>query len=307
MIIDYINSHQYCGKNTVAHALQDYMAKKTVLKLIDELQSDGIIDNKKNLNKPKGTRHPLVVNNSNILLQVPVEIEEFETLFISFLQENMRKTAVHTTDLCPVITHIFLSHKKELKKKDDEKLSIAEVGDIIRTDSNLRYLVDGLGTFLSMIVKSIEIFREFVQIYTIRAVIEWPDKVADKNLLNKLITQTFAKISTIQVKFIEIISSSIPLVDPIGLQVTEGRFFDVNKSLLDILAGESRRKEILDYYKYFEVEKDIEPVINYLYKISKNMDVERNKYLPLKEWGLHDVSEWNAETLRTVSGEGKNR
>jgi hypothetical protein len=50
---------------------------------------------------------------------------------------------------------------------------------------------------------------------------------------------------------------------------------------------------------FFGIESDIKPLLDFMIRIN-NSTYKHNDYLQLKEWGLHNPSEWNAKMFRRV-------
>lgn len=293
-IIDFINKNKGCSKQAIINFLDGDRSRKPALNLIKELEIEGIVIDIKD--KPNSKNSKLFVNNNNLFAIVPRELDEFESLFITFFRDHAQKSAVHVNDIYPLIRQIISRHKKKLKKR---RLTLDELGYLIRSNRFLRDVIEGFGSILALVVKALEIFREFVQTYTIRAIIEWPNEINDSDSLNKLITISFFKISLIQTEIVKIINSTIPNLDPIEPEIRGASFFNLKNILIQCIFGKSSLDETRKYYRLFGIENDIRPLLDFMAKINKST-YKTNNYLPLNEWGLHDPSEWNAKMFRRV-------
>src|SRR5690242_8872484 len=163
MIKEFITNNPGCNKNKVAKALESKLSRVPVLNTIADLAKDGEI--RIEIEKENSRDHKLYVNSDNILVLVENELNEFEKSFLSLIEKSKQKF-------------------------DSQYLSIK------RNDSSQNYGSRFL-PILPLMSQPIYIFQEVVNLFLVRAMISWPSKVQDKQILRKLFTSLFTKLADI--------------------------------------------------------------------------------------------------------------
>ena len=164
-ILEFISKNQGCNIQTLVLGLEHQISRQTIFNTLNELRTQGqvTVDRK----KPNSRDLKLYVKQNNPLYSVPNELEEFEGVFIPFLEGIAHKNKRSIEFLKQALSIRFEDHKKELGKKEDEKLRLGELKQIIEQDFDIQEFFDELAYHLSLFVKAIDIFSQFSQIYIV--------------------------------------------------------------------------------------------------------------------------------------------
>jgi hypothetical protein len=167
IIINFIKGNQGCTKADITIGLKGIISKKTIDKIVDQLIGDNIV------HKKEGSRnHKLYLNEDNLLVSVPLELEEFEAGFdrlLFYVAQNLQDI-----------------HSNKFKDKSREEL-------LNRHDTNFTSLL-----------QCINILDKISNVYMTYSVIEWPKKMKSEEDLKKLFSFTFNKLADIRLKLSKI-------------------------------------------------------------------------------------------------------
>jgi hypothetical protein len=87
IISDFIINNQGCSKEALVKGTSNYISRKTVYKLLEELEKNNIIRIEKD--KPNSRDHKLFVDSENPFILIPLELEEFEAKFFNFINKYL--------------------------------------------------------------------------------------------------------------------------------------------------------------------------------------------------------------------------
>ena len=83
-ILKYLSINPGCTKEALVRGVKNIASKKTVLKILNELEIDELIVLKKD--QPNSRRYKLFLRNDNILIVLNKQIQDFNHEFKNFLQ-----------------------------------------------------------------------------------------------------------------------------------------------------------------------------------------------------------------------------
>jgi hypothetical protein len=279
IVIDFISKRPGCIVEDIVRE-QNIIGRGKVFKIIEDLKKEKVVIEQKS--KPNSRNIKLFINLDNRLVTVPREIDEFEQLFIHFINKLVERNSRTINMLTGIIDSRVEELMKEIGKKENENLSLEETEDLM-SEVNLHTDLEELSIYISSFVKAMDILNEFIRVYTITSLVH-STQINDKESSNKLLSLIFNRISNIQLHVIEIIS---PVFRP--LFIKSEKLFGITEGLIDL-------KEILNYYEHFELKTEVEPVIKHLSMISKSMEKPKLR-LPLDKVGIINPLQVGAETL----------
>jgi hypothetical protein len=279
IVIDFISKRPGCIVEDIVRE-QDIIGRGKVFKIIEDLKKEKVVIEQKS--KPNSRNIKLFINLDNRLVTVPREIDEFEQLFIHFINKLVERNSRTINMLTGIIYSRVEELMKEIGKKENENLSLEETEDLM-SEVNLYMDLEELSIYISSFVKAMDILNEFIRVNTITSLVH-STQINDKESSNKLLSLIFNRISNIQLHVIEIIS---PVFRP--LFIKSEKLFGITEGLIDL-------KEILNYYEYFELKTEVAPVINHLSMISKSIEKPKLR-LPLDKVGIISPLQVGAETL----------
>jgi hypothetical protein len=279
-IIDYIKKHPGCSAADIDRG-QTVSGHVKVSRILKDLKKDRIVKGHRSRSNKRNIS--LYINKNNRLVKIPEEIAEFEQLFIHFLNELVESISSNVNSLSLSIETEITEYKKALGKEANKKLTSDEL-DMFMTDPDLHTEAEKWIVFISSFVKAIQIFDEFIRLYTLRSLVEWPLKINDQETVKKLASLVFDRISKMQIRVMEMIRPSLrTLFNNVG-------------DLSQITGVSIDSEEILDYYEYFGLRIQVEPILKHLAKISGSQNKQDLRY-PLNKWGLTSPLEVGSETL----------
>ena len=125
-----------------------------------------------------------------------------------------------------------------------------------------------------------------VNFYNVYSILLWPKKIQDKDALKDLYTVVFTKIANMQVRIIEILKSINPN------EVAEANITVLNSKFLDSLYATRNIIEYYEIFSKFEMQKEIEPVLDSMWKI--NSEYKQNAYPEpmLYGWDFRERDDW---------------
>ena len=125
-----------------------------------------------------------------------------------------------------------------------------------------------------------------VNVYNVYSILLWPKKIQDKDTLKKLYTVVFTKIANMQVRIVEILKSINPSL------VAEANITVLNSKFLDSLYATRNMIEYYKTFRKFEMQKEIESVLDSMWKI--NSEYKQNAYPEpvLYGWDFGATDDW---------------
>lgn len=253
--------------------------------IVKDLIDEGIIyvERSEGNNRDK----PLYVNGNNPFVTTPREIDEFEELFTSFIHKIIKRQSSFIHLPSYTLDQRLQKYKEHLGEHNDENLTTRKLEEL-HLDVGLHTELEFLSVDVSPLIKAIQILSEFIRIYTIRSIVEWPIRISDKKALNKLVVLVQSKICKLQVQVMEIIN---PLLRT---------FYKDTKTLLQIAQDPIDPNELLDYYKYFDLDIEVKPVLKHLSKVTGTNPIKQDTVLPLEKRGVISPSEVGLNTLKEL-------
>ena len=160
-ILKFLSNNPGCTKEALVRGVKNIASKKTVLKILNELEIDELIVLKKD--QPNSRRYKLFLRNDNILIVLNKQIQDFNHEFKNFLQNI--EAAVPDLILLP----------------DNNK---------VNRDKN----------FMMMIIYvqlPLFILKYLMQCLLLKSMMVWPKIIQKNEIINKLNLLVFTEISKI--------------------------------------------------------------------------------------------------------------
>jgi hypothetical protein len=167
ILIEFIRTHPGCTKEKIIKDKATHISRATVFKLLEELENEGIVNEV--MEKENSRDHKLFVNDSNLLVIIPKELEEFENAFFP----------------------LFKKAKREFEYRSKKsKFNSSEFSPIYQ-----------------LISQPLFMFYQVVNSYYIQSLMLWPRIILEEDALKKLYTIVFTKIANMQSRISEILRS----------------------------------------------------------------------------------------------------
>lgn len=278
IVIDFIISNQGCIQEDVVRGVEENIGRKKVLKIVRDVTNEHIITIERA--KPNSRDIKLFINTDNPLITIPKKLDEFEKIFFPFLENLVNVNRKTIVVLSSEISTRFDQHKENLRKTGNESLT-----SDYYIDADIHTTLEELSIHLSPFVKAIEIFNELSRAYTISSIVHWPQKIKDRESLNKLLFIVFTKLADLQIKIRDKVSPLFSIFFESANIGTE----TVGRSSIDL-------EEIVEYYSYFGLEKEIEPILSHIRKISGILLASDQN--PFNKWGIISPVEVSIEIVR---------
>lgn len=230
VIIDFISNNPGCNQQEIVRHLEGKSSRQTVLKDVDQLQEDGIIYYE--IQKENSRDHHFYVKDDNILVSVSKELDEFDKNYFSALTKIKEKF-----------------DKLYLKTKKDHVIGETKEQNLVV-----------FKPLLNVLSQSVEILYEVLDVYILRCILVWPKTVKKEDIIKKLYSIVISKISDIQFRMSEILSS-----------FKAGNFYLVTQlSVYQRIYGTANFQRHLDDFKHADI-SEIEPLLNSIWKINKDL------------------------------------
>lgn len=222
-----------------------------MLKTIEELYEDGIVSIE--TEKENSRDHKLYVNSGNILVLVENELKEFENSFISLIENSKQKF-------------------------DAQYLAI-------KNDVSSQKFGSRFEPILPLLSQPLYIFQEVVNVFLIRAMITWPSKVEDKEILKKLFTSLFTKLADIQVRISKVYRSS---------KAGDMNLVFQSSVVLNRLYATDKMIEHMETFTKLGMQNEIESVLSSIWKIYSDFKVYAFPEPYIYQWHDFDyvLSDW---------------
>jgi hypothetical protein len=239
IIVDFISEHQGCNAEYVINRVKDYIGRVKVSRILKDLKEENIV--RESRRKPNSRDIPLYINNDNLLVSVPRELEEFEKAFLRLLEKA----------------------KSEFEKRYEYAFG---------SDPSRFYQSEFL-KIIRLITQPIQIFHEMVNMYIAYSILLWPKKIQDKDTLKELYTAVFTKIANMQVRTVEILRSLYPSdVADVNISILNAKFLDNVHARKNIVKHH-------ETFSKFGMQNEIESVLDSMSKI--NPKYKENAHEPV--------------------------
>jgi hypothetical protein len=251
LVTEYITNNPGCNEQKVVKALEGRLSRVPVRNAIIELKKDGII--RIETKRANSRDYNLYVNSDNILVLVENELKEFEKSFLSLIENSKQKF-------------------------DAQYLAI-------KNDVSSQNFGSRFEPILPLLSQPLYIFQEVVNVFLIRAMITWPSKVEDKEILKKLFTSLFTKLADIQVRISEVYRSS---------KAGDMNLVFQSSVVLNRLYATDKMIEHMETFTKLGMQNEIESVLSSMWKIYS--DFKKYAFPEPRIYQWHDfdymLSDW---------------
>jgi DNA-binding Lrp family transcriptional regulator len=235
LITDYISTNPGCNQQDIVRHLEGKSSRQTVLNDIDQLEEDEIIYY---ITQKENSRdHNFYVQDDNILVSVSKELDEFDKNFFSALMKIKEK-----------FDKLYLKTKKDHVIKKDQSIDETKGQNLV-----------AFQPLLNVLSQSVEILYEVLDVYILRCVLIWPETIKKEDVIKRLYSILFSKISDIQLRMSKILSS-----------FEAGNFYLVTQlSIYQRIYRTANFQRHLDDFKLLKI-NEIEPLLDSVWKINKD-------------------------------------
>jgi hypothetical protein len=240
IIIEFIRSKPYCNIQDVVQGVENRISRVTVFKLLHELIENGAVKRYLENNQKRNAReHKLFVDEGNPLVSVRLDLEKFESAYFD----------------------LFNKERIEFEQR------IQAAREVWYDSGSLKISLPLLHA--SLTANLLAIFYSMVDACLFYFLFIWSQKITDQQVLQQLYSMVFSKIADMQTRIWEGFKSSpmrnfdAPMRnfdDILKTEFIQGRFRTG-------LEGEGPLEKYLILFKEFGMEKEIEPVLDSLWKI----------------------------------------
>lgn len=179
LIRRYIREHPGCIKTNIIKDFEkrdfhNKISKKTIDKLVPQMEEDGLIDIIKE--KPSRKGYKIYLREDNLLNYVPLQLDEFEIAFVNNLANIKQKITEYNI------------HKKHSKNQEHRS--------------------EKYETAMNCYSKCMRLLDDISNVYLAYCSVVWPHEmdIKDKDMLRKLYYIIFTKIADIRIKVYEVMS-----------------------------------------------------------------------------------------------------
>jgi len=230
LIIDYLNANPGSNQQDIVRHLEGKSSRQTVLKDVGQLQEDEIIYYE--TQKENSRDHKFYVKDDNILVSVSKELDEFDKNYFSALTKIKEK-----------FDKLYLKTKKGRAIGETKEQNLVAFKPL-----------------LNVLSQSVEILYEVLDVYILRCILVWPNTVKKEDIIKKLYSIVISKISDIQFRMKEILSS-----------FKAGNFYLVTLlSVYQRIYGTANLQRHLNDFKDAEI-SEIEPLLDSIWKINRDL------------------------------------
>lgn len=288
VVIDFISERPGCIVEDIVNQ-QDLIGRVKVFKIVEDLKKEKVVIEQRS--KPMSRNINLFINLDNRLVTVPREIDEFEKLFIHFINKLVERNSRTINMLTAAIDIKSEEIIEDIGKKEKDNSSLDE-NEALMEDPGIHTDLEELSIYISSFVKAMDILNEFIRVYTIYSLVN-STQINDKESSNNLLSLVFNRISNLQLHVIETISPVLRTL----FATKSGKLFGISKGLIDL-------DEISDYYEYFQLKGELVLVLKHLSKISENIGKPKLR-LPLDKVGIISPLQVSAETMKEFFNAGE--
>jgi SepF-like predicted cell division protein (DUF552 family) len=254
IIIEFITNNPDCSKERVNKYMDGLGAasRATTIKDLSDLENDEIIYIYRQRQNSRDVK--LRINTGNIVVLVTKELEQFEKAFVTLLNKIRKEFDNTYSDIKKV-------HSNDLSKKDLSKVN----------------------PILESMTESLRIFYEVVDSYMVRSLMLWSNKVQDKDVLKKLYSIVFTKISDIQLHIYQVFGSTLAgNFNPPLLQSAWRKIYSTE-----------HMKEHYENFRRLNMENEISSVLDCIWKMNNECKVAAYPEPILYKWNFnYDNDDW---------------
>jgi hypothetical protein len=243
----------------VVNELKDAISRATVFDLLRELIKIGAVKTYSENNQKKNARdYKLFVAEDNPLVSVRLELEKFESAYFSLFDKvSVEIEPKHIDTKLKAIAKEAADDASGLRKLGKKTNEIFEhVRKSVEHTYELGYRYGRLSRLLW------EIFYSMIDACLFRFLFIWSQKISDQRILQQFYSMVFSKIADMQTR----LSKSLK-----GPSQSKDINNDMERFILERFRGSKGSRLPILYYldssKELGIEKEIEPVIDALWKI----------------------------------------
>src|SRR5918995_3220973 len=254
-ITKYIRINQGCTKANITRGLQGIISKKTIYKIVDEMIKNKIIEDKKEKQNSRDIK--LFVKDDNPAVLVPLQLEEIEIAFDNLLSKSEKR-------------------QQEIQESIDEEW---------KTFKFYMYIKSLIGAESLVYFGPAMILRIVIDSITLHSTIRWIGKYGDKSNLNKLFTEVFKKLASLNIRYIDYLNNIH------YCQIGKAQFNNaaLNRALSPLqLMYMSRR-----LYKEIGIREEIERMLDLLWEFNNDIQNFVFPEVELYKWDFkYGVDSW---------------
>jgi predicted transcriptional regulator len=251
IIIEFIRKYPYCNVEEVVEGVKNDISRVTVFKILHKLIENGAVRRYLESKQKRNNReHQLYVDKNNPFISVPEELEQFDNAYFRLFSK-----AIAEFDRKYMQAAQEWRTKHGLDPYDPDETSIGRLTLLL---ANLFY-----------------IFYSMVDTYLFRFLLKWSRTISDQQVLQKLYSIVFSKIADMQTRIFEMFKST-------QLRGLEGKM--IQPFIWERFGGSQKLIQYLEVFKEFDMQKEIEPVIDSLWKIIG--DLQSHVYPEPQIYGL---------------------
>ena len=255
LIVEHILRNQGCTKANITKEFQGVISKKTIYKIVDQMIKDKIIEAKKEKQNSRDVK--LYIKEENPAVYVPIQFEEIEMAFHKLLDKSERKWQ----ELQQSISNEWKTLKFDVY-----------LGSLIGADSILYF---GPTMILKILIDSI----------AMHTTITWTSRDGDNSNLNKLFTEVFKKLGSLNIRYIDYLNYT--------------RYTDVEEVQFDSAALICTLSSVqLMYvsrrlYEEIGIQKEIAEMLNSLWEFNKDIQDFIFPEIKLYKWNSrYSIRNW---------------
>lgn len=241
MVINYISEHLGCTRADITRGLENMISKKTSDKIVGKMIADGMVETKKE--KPNSRDIKLFVKETNLLVAVPKQLEQFDKAFTVLINKTGQK-------IMELVIAKPLSKQLDISNDPFVNLSSQQ-------------------TFQLLDIK-LTIFFRLIDSILLQSLIIWPKQIKDKKILKELYFSVFSKIVDMALKFSEQHNDASFWKTSLELQIIKR------------LHGVVALGEFQEIYENVGMKQEIDAVVDSLWNIDKGIQdlaYKEKKYL----------------------------
>jgi hypothetical protein len=267
LVADYIGNNQGCTAQDIVDGLNLSISRGPIFDILKELVASEIVKDQR-INRKE---HRYFLEFNNPLVSIPQELDKFEKAFIILLENTNKKY------------YALLKEVEELRSSN----TVPNIDELIKK-------IEGL-TLSLFYLRPLQIFYSFINAYLIRSTLIWPNKFRDRKALSNLYSIIFTRIAVVQNHLFEF--NKIHGSSPHTYELRSNQW--IIENFLSGSLGQHRGGliEIIEYlstYSYsfklakkrktgheitavkkLDMENEITDVIDALWNINKEIQVER--------------------------------
>jgi Fe2+ or Zn2+ uptake regulation protein len=229
-VMNFIRNNQGCKAQDIVEGIKKDLSRAPIFDTLSELVEQGAVRDEK-INRRD---HRYFLNEDNLLVSIPAELDQFKDYFFKLIHEVNRR-------LDTKIKEHDKKYPEHLREDDPDDLEWKML-DPVKKRSRILYSLLGL-------------YQHLVGMYILRSLSIWPKKIKNKEAINKLYTEVFNRFQEIQEKLTS------------DLAPNEVGLYDFAVENLFILKPFDLEVIVRNFYK-IGVDEQIEPVMDSLWEIS---------------------------------------